>query len=536
MPEDRMPEDRMVEELLATAPFDRLDPDGRLDLAYEARLSLGLEQIPSDMPQRAAYVRFQTFGPGDVIVHQGELSTEFVVVCQGEVGASYVRDDIEPVLHRAYGRGTGFGEASALSHQPSLVTCAVEGFVDVVALDHRLFVKLFTENDDFRALIDQQYREDHLALHLGCSPLLRGLDMRDLAKLAQRAELRRLKVGEVLATQGAPADEFHLVRSGAVKCVTRRDDGPAVVRAFYRGNSSFGEHSIVTRDAAWPGTCEAMMDSDVVVLPRAVFESVSSEAQRIATLAANRILVGEDFGDNLDPLVGGCPAGAAGEGAGRATGEDEVHVMVAGQSVKGGEALVIDQTKCIRCNMCVESCVAVHKDGIPRISKVGTKITTDEVLITACYHCEVPECMLACDFGAIRRDAQGRVRFEFDNCVGCADCISACPYGVIRLVEPFELPQRRATWLDRIPFLGRLLGVPAAAPRGSASAPAASAEPDAKRRVTNVGGETPAVAGKTIKCDLCADLPFEACVYNCPTSAIHRRAPESLFLSGSEGR
>ena len=81
------------------------------------------------------------------------------------------------------------------------------------------------------------------------------------------------------------------------------------------------------------------------------------------------------------------------------------------------------------------------------------------------------------------------MRFVYDNCVGCAACIDACPYGVIRMVEP----------------------------SGEASS------------VINIGGEEVPVDGKAIKCDLCAGLPFEACVYNCPTSAISRRAPEDLF-------
>jgi Fe-S-cluster-containing hydrogenase component 2 len=48
-------------------------------------------------------------------------------------------------------------------------------------------------------------------------------------------------------------------------------------------------------------------------------------------------------------------------------------------------------------------------------------------------------------------------------------------------------------------------------------------------RSAGAGGKLTAVAGKTIKCDLCAGLPFEACVYNCPTTAILRREPQSLF-------
>src|SRR5690606_38952521 len=107
------------------------------------------------------------------------------------------------------------------------------------------------------------------------------------------------------------------------------------------------------------------------------------------------------------------------------------------QSFKGGLALVIDRDRCIRCNLCVESCRDVHDDGIPRLSKVGTRIADGDVIVTACYSCDVPGCMLACAYGAIRRDRQGLVRFVHDNCVGCAKCITdGCPYGVIRMVEP----------------------------------------------------------------------------------------------------
>jgi Fe-S-cluster-containing hydrogenase component 2 len=50
-----------------------------------------------------------------------------------------------------------------------------------------------------------------------------------------------------------------------------------------------------------------------------------------------------------------------------------------------------------------------------------------------------------------------------------------------------------------------------------------------KPRSLGAGGKLSDVNGKTIKCDLCAGLPFEACVYNCPTTAIVRREPQSLF-------
>jgi carbon-monoxide dehydrogenase iron sulfur subunit len=200
--------------------------------------------------------------------------------------------------------------------------------------------------------------------------------------------------------------------------------------------------------------------------------------------------------------------------------------------VKGGRALVIDRGKCVRCNMCVESCVAVHDDHVPRLSKVGTTVATDAVLVTACYHCETPQCMLSCDYAAIRRDPQGRIRFEYDSCVGCASCIDGCPYGVIRLVAPTPPPPPEPSFFASLPLLGRLFG--GGKPAAAAATTNPSTQPTVavageKPRSLGAGGKLSDVNGKTIKCDLCAGLPFEACVYNCPTTAIVRREPQSLF-------
>ena len=162
-----------------------------------------------------------------------------------------------------------------------------------------------------------------------------------------------------------------------------------------------------------------------------------------------------------------------------------------------------------------------RRETVPRLSKVGTPVATDEVLVTACYHCETPQCMLSCEYAAIRRDPQGRIRFEYDNCVGCAGCIDGCPYGVIRLVEPKAAPAPEPSFFAGLPLIGRWFGggKPAAMPIATTE----------KMRSAGAGAKLTAVTGKTVKCDLCAGLPFEACVYNCPTTAITRREPQSLF-------
>jgi Fe-S-cluster-containing hydrogenase component 2 len=200
---------------------------------------------------------------------------------------------------------------------------------------------------------------------------------------------------------------------------------------------------------------------------------------------------------------------------------DALEIMVSKQSVKGGHALVIDLAKCIRCNACVESCVAVHADRVPRLSKTGSRISTQKTLASACYHCEIPECMMACSYGAIRRDVRGTIDFVWDNCVGCTSCVSKCPYNVIRMTPPPDEGPREVmpSILANLPLIGHWFR-PADAP-GAQSTPGTG--------VNKVTGRQEKVAGKAVKCDLCAGMPFEACVYNCPCSAIERVAPEALF-------
>lgn len=498
-----------VQELLATPLFADVGEEGLDAVRTEAAITAGRHAFGDGVAPRAGFVRFQTLQDGEEVVRQGELTTELFVVLSGQLEAVFARAGRQPHRHRTYGRGTWFGEVSAHSHHPALATCRATGTAVVAALEARLFTRLYAEDEAFRTRIDASYR-DNLGLHLRASTLCRDLDDTAIQALQRAAELVTVDEGAVLAETGQPADKVWLVRAGAIACTTTVD-GAERVLAFYKGNATFGEHAVATAAGTWPATYKALMRSSLVALPRAAFAALGDTARSDLARAANRLIGRAD--------VDAVATGSAGALAGTAL--DELHVMVERESVKGGRALVIDRHKCVRCNLCVESCVAVHDDHVPRLSKVGTPVATDEVLVTACYHCELPQCMLSCEYAAIRRDAQGRVRFEYDNCVGCASCIDGCPYGVIRLVEPAPPPEPIQSLFASLPLLGRWF-------RRDAPAPAAAGAA-ARTGSCGVGAKVTQVTGKTVKCDLCAGLPFEACVYNCPTTAITRRQPQSLF-------
>jgi Fe-S-cluster-containing hydrogenase component 2/CRP-like cAMP-binding protein len=505
-----------LEMLLATPLFAGVGDELLDAVRTEAAIGAGTHEFDDAVAKRPGFVRFQTLRDGDDVVRQGDLTTELLVVLAGQMEAVFARAGREPHRHRTYVSGTWFGEVSAHSHHPALATYRAMGEATVAALEARLFSRLYAEDETFRQRIDESYR-DNLGLHLRNSALCRDLDDSAIATLQQAGELVTFDEGAVIAEAGAPADRVFLVRAGAIACTTTVD-GAERTLAFYKGNATFGEHVVTTPGGTWPATYKALMRTSLVALPRAAMSRLDDASRDDLARAANRLIGRTD----VDGAASGRP--------GSITVLDELHVMVEHESVKGGRALVIDRTKCVRCNMCVESCVAVHDDHVPRLSKVGTPVATDEVLVTACYHCELPQCMLSCEYAAIRRDPQGRVRFEYDNCVGCASCIDGCPYGVIRLVEPAPPPPPIQPLFAGLPLIGRWFRRDAPDAAAAPAAPATAAAPATpKTGSCGVGAKVTQVTGKTIKCDLCAGLPFEACVYNCPTTAITRRQPQSLF-------
>lgn len=97
--------------------------------------------------------------------------------------------------------------------------------------------------------------------------------------------------------------------------------------------------------------------------------------------------------------------------------------------------MVIDLRKCTGCQACNISCIAENQlpPGVVYRPVIDEEIGTyPNVTIRSiprpCMQCENPPCVPVCPVNATWRAADGIVDIDYDQCIGCRYCMTACPY------------------------------------------------------------------------------------------------------------
>jgi molybdopterin-containing oxidoreductase family iron-sulfur binding subunit len=97
--------------------------------------------------------------------------------------------------------------------------------------------------------------------------------------------------------------------------------------------------------------------------------------------------------------------------------------------------MVIDLRKCIGCDACTIACVAenhlppgvVYRPVLKEESGTYPNVVR-RFIPRPCMQCENPPCVEVCPVSATYRRPDGITVVDYDLCIGCRYCLTACPY------------------------------------------------------------------------------------------------------------
>lgn len=119
-------------------------------------------------------------------------------------------------------------------------------------------------------------------------------------------------------------------------------------------------------------------------------------------------------------------------------------------------AMTIDLDSCVGCRACVIACRAEWElqDGRSRcwVTPVGPEeIQPNQLAATfyvgQCNHCDEPSCIKECPTSATYKADNGVVLVNRELCIGCGNCVVACPYGA-RFSSRIDKKVEKCTFCD----------------------------------------------------------------------------------------
>ena len=113
---------------------------------------------------------------------------------------------------------------------------------------------------------------------------------------------------------------------------------------------------------------------------------------------------------------------------------------------------VIDQSRCIGCEACAQACAecGTHRgQSLIHLDRVDRAASTQTAPMV-CMHCESPTCAQVCPADAIKQTEDGIVQSALKpRCIGCSNCVLACPFGVPKYVAEFDQMMKCDMCMDR---------------------------------------------------------------------------------------
>ena len=404
--------------------------------------------------------------PGDVVFERLDYTDSFWSIVSGSVEVPVTADKKFTLPS-----GTFFGELGLLSGRRRSATVVAKEPSILLETPRKQMLKLLRSAESVKAAIDETFM-----LRLLRTGVFPEASPEALQELVREARIKTFKKNEVLFRQGDPGDAFYVIRKGSVRISVKDPAGVDITRRYVPAGNFVGEMALLKEEPILrSATVTAIVACEAVVLEKTAFQRLLATSPRVKE-SMQRSADARRFDD------------AAG-GHDRKKGE-VLDFMFREGLTDASNVLIIDSALCVGCDNCESACAATH-GGESRLDRKGGKFFDTIQVPISCRHCENPLCMTDCPPDALTRQLDGEVIIR-DSCIGCGNCVSNCPYGVIRIVH--DAPKGFDVWA--------MLGLRKKKAPGPAHAS---------------------------KCDMCSSLPAgPACVRACPTGAAVRISPAEL--------
>ncbi|MCU0713982.1 MAG: cyclic nucleotide-binding domain-containing protein [Pirellula sp.] len=412
--------------------------------------------------------------------------------------------DLQAILHDFQSEplepGQIFGEMAAITRTPHRFSVVADSPCIVVEIRWQ-GLRLLRKDPQFRAYIDDRYRQSGLEMHLRETKIFRFLDDDTIQKVVKATKLdsygelewfadykslkgvdsnQRIQAEPLIASEGTPANDLFLIRAGFARLSFEHGNGHQTT-AYLGSGQMFGLDELAdsfrqptVRALPYQQSLRALGFVDLLRIPRQIVLETLLPKVRKSELPPTILNPRYDLGGSVVPDFE--------RNDRRSTLETPlVEFLVDQRLINGRRTMLIDLDRCTGCDECVKACASTHQ-GTPRFIRSGPQYGS--LMFThACMHCTDPVCMIGCPTGAIHRNPDsGVIDINPNTCIGCKTCSESCPY------ENIVMQQLKDD-------------------RGNA--------------VIDASSKLPILQAS--KCDLCQSLPTgPACQNACPHAALFR--------------
>jgi cGMP-dependent protein kinase 2 len=435
----------------------------------------------------------RAYRAGEIVFEKNDPGASIFAVADGSLTV-----EVAPNVGVPIAQGSIVGEVGLISGRKRGATVRTASGSIVIEIPRNAALKLMATNSAAKREITRIVTERMLLGLVGTAT------SEDLKDLLDTAEVKEVKAGQAIITEGEEGYDVFIIRQGSMT-VEKAIGGKPIFLRYLPAGSYVGEIALIDGGRR-TATVRAAIKSEVIKLDGDAFRRLLLSKPDLLLRLKEEMASRKQMTDYVE-------ARKDGYGGAAQYYSDMAGFLVSQGIGEATDVLLIDEKLCIGCDNCERACADSH-EGLSRLDREAGRTFAHLHVPTSCRHCEHPHCMADCPPNAINRGQDGEVYIN-DTCIGCGNCQRNCPYGVIRMAKPPPKKPGLLSWL----FFGRGPG---------------PGEPDHKWTDGKVSSETPK---KAIKCDMCSGIDGgPACVRACPTGAAIRVSPEEFLTVARMGQ